>query len=81
MEIVTSPGLSNADDACDFVNELHLMLVTLGTCKGKMSGMLHVLNVSYLYWHGGILTVVITQVFRFIHLVHAYELPCMLLYG
>uniref|UniRef100_F6TCH6 Aspartyl/Glutamyl-tRNA(Gln) amidotransferase subunit B/E catalytic domain-containing protein n=2 Tax=Ciona intestinalis TaxID=7719 RepID=F6TCH6_CIOIN len=47
MEIVTF-GLSNADDACAFVNELHLMLVTLGTCEGKMSeGQLRVdVNIS-----------------------------------
>ena len=38
MEIVTDPDFKNGDEAAAFLKELQLILVTLATCDGKMSG-------------------------------------------
>ena len=38
MEIVTAPGFSSGEDARSFIRDLRSLLVTLGTCDGKMSG-------------------------------------------
>lgn len=37
MEIVTEPDFVNGDEAAAFLRELQSILVTLGTCDGKMS--------------------------------------------
>ncbi|WAR25242.1 GATB-like protein [Mya arenaria] len=37
MEIVTAPGFSSGDDARSFVRDMRQLLITLGTCDGKMS--------------------------------------------
>nr|CAB3264780.1 glutamyl-tRNA(Gln) amidotransferase subunit B, mitochondrial-like [Phallusia mammillata] len=48
LEIVTSPGLTGAEDTCAFVKELQMTLQLLGACDGKMQeGQLRVdLNLS-----------------------------------
>ena len=40
MEIVTEPDFKSGEEAAAFVKELQLMLQTLGTCDGKMEGIL-----------------------------------------
>ncbi|XP_029644270.1 glutamyl-tRNA(Gln) amidotransferase subunit B, mitochondrial isoform X1 [Octopus sinensis] len=37
MEIVTEPDFKNGEEAAAFLKELQLLLMTLGTCNGKMS--------------------------------------------
>ncbi|GAB1601586.1 glutamyl-tRNA(Gln) amidotransferase subunit B, mitochondrial-like [Argonauta hians] len=37
MEIVTEPDFRNGEEAAAFLKELQLLLVTIGTCNGKMS--------------------------------------------
>ena len=38
MEIITEPDFRSADEAAAFVKELQLILLTIGTCDGKMEG-------------------------------------------
>ena len=38
MEIVTEPDFTTGEEAASFVKELQLILQSIGTCDGKMSG-------------------------------------------
>lgn len=38
MEIVTAPDFVSGDDAASFVRDLRDILVTIGSCDGKMAG-------------------------------------------
>jgi len=40
MEIITEPDFSSTVEAVSFVKELQLILQTIGTCDGRMEGML-----------------------------------------
>ena len=42
MEIVTEPEFHNAAEAVAFVRELQLILVTIGSCNGRMDGQFNV---------------------------------------
>ena len=40
MEIISEPQFTDGNDATAYVRELQRILQTVGTCDGKMSGML-----------------------------------------
>ena len=39
MEIITEPDFRSAEEVSAFVKELSLILSTIGTCSGKMEGL------------------------------------------
>jgi len=46
MEIITEPDFSSSEEAVSFVRELQLILQTIGTCDGRMEGLLCFITIT-----------------------------------